>query len=401
MRTKISVSLAVLIFLSLATSACASLLRPVSGNPIDQAAQQTAVMATVSAVMTQQAFETLIAQATQMAIQAQATATPEPTETQQPTVIIATATSIPPTATATAVPTPCNWAQYVKDVTVSDGTEYSAGQKFTKTWRIKNIGTCTWTTSYDLVFVDGSAMSGPAAVDFASTVRPGETVDLSVELVSPSKEGSYKGYWMLRDENGKLFGVGSDTKQSFWVSIKVSGYKSDNVPTAIYPYDFTAGICQADWYSNAGKVARPCANVSQNESQWAAVLLNPKFETGSQENERSIWVHLNASKDWMQGFYPAQAVQAGDHFIAWIGCLDGSDTCNAAFSLDYKIDNGSVQNLGKWEEARDGKITKIDLDLSQLAGKNVQFILGVTNKNTSSPVNVFWFVPSIQHTSSS
>lgn len=399
MRTKVFLSIAAFVFLTLAASACASLLRPASGNSDGPGAQQTAVMGTVQAVLTQQAFETLVAQATQAANQPVATAT------SQPTVIVAsptaspTATSVPPTPTNTPIPTPCNLGQYVKDVSVEDGTEFSAGQKFTKTWRIKNIGTCTWTTSYDLVFVDGSAMSAPAAVDFKTDVRPGETVDLSVELVAPSNQGSYKGYWMLRDDGGKQFGLGSDAKQSFWVSIRVSGYKSDNVPTAIYPYDFTAGLCQADWYSSAGKVARPCANVSTSESQWAAVLMSPKFETGVTENERSIWMHLNAKGDWMQGFYPAQAIQNGDHFIAWIGCLDGSEACNTAFSLDYKVDNGSVQNLGKWSESRDGTITKLDIDLSQFAGKSVQFILGVTNTNSSGALNVFWFTPSIQHKS--
>ncbi len=108
-------------------------------------------------------------------------------------------------------------------------------------------------------------------------------------------------------------------------------------------------------------------------------------------------MHLNSPNDWMQGFYPAQPVRNGDRFVAWIGCLDGSDACNATFSLDYRVDGGSVENLAKWNESRDGKITKIDLDLSQFVGKNVQFILGVTNKNSSGAVDVFWFIPSIQH----
>ncbi len=397
MRSKIFLSSAVLIVLALSVSACASLLRPVSGNQDDQAAQQTAIMSTVSVVLTQRAFETLVAQATQQAGQPVATATSQPTVIVASPTATATATQAPLTPTPTQIPTPCNWAQYVKDVTVADGTEFSAGQKFTKTWRLKNIGTCTWSTSYDLVFVDGAAMSGPAAVDLKDSVRPGETVDLSVELVAPGKEGSHKGYWMLRNDSGKLFGLGADTKQSFWVAIKVSGYKSDNVPASIYPYDFSAELCKAEWVSDNGKVARPCAGVNQSESQWAAVLMTPKFEDGQKEDERAIWMHLEGPNDWMQGFYPAQAIKSGDHFIAWIGCLDGSDDCSATFSLDFKVNGGSTENLGKWNETLDGKITKIDLDLSQFDGKNVQFILGVTNKNSSGAVNVFWFIPSIQH----
>ncbi len=46
----------------------------------------------------------------------------------------------------------CDWAQFVTDVTVPDGSIYPPGATFTKTWRLKNIGTCTWTPSYSMVY---------------------------------------------------------------------------------------------------------------------------------------------------------------------------------------------------------------------------------------------------------
>ncbi|PIU90073.1 MAG: hypothetical protein COS63_04110, partial [Anaerolineae bacterium CG06_land_8_20_14_3_00_57_67] len=55
-----------------------------------------------------------------------------------------------------AAVTRCDWAQFVADITVPDGASFAPGAAFTKTWRLKNIGTCTWTTSYALVFVSGS-----------------------------------------------------------------------------------------------------------------------------------------------------------------------------------------------------------------------------------------------------
>ena len=42
-------------------------------------------------------------------------------------------------------------AQFVTDVTVPDGTKYDPGATFTKTWRLRNVGTCTWTTAYTMV----------------------------------------------------------------------------------------------------------------------------------------------------------------------------------------------------------------------------------------------------------
>ncbi|HGJ66308.1 TPA: hypothetical protein ENS27_13160, partial [bacterium] len=47
----------------------------------------------------------------------------------------------------------CNWAGFVADVTVPDGTSFAPGAAFIKTWRLKNIGTCTWTGKYGLSFV--------------------------------------------------------------------------------------------------------------------------------------------------------------------------------------------------------------------------------------------------------
>ncbi len=62
-----------------------------------------------------------------------------------------TVTGTPPTATPTRTPGPatvppssCDKAQFVSDVTIPDGTVMSPGQKFTKTWSLKNVGTCAW-----------------------------------------------------------------------------------------------------------------------------------------------------------------------------------------------------------------------------------------------------------------
>ena len=127
------------------------------------------------------------------------TATLQPTNTQVPPTAtptkVPTATPLPPTATAT--PIPCNWVQWVKDVTVKDGTTFSAGTHFVKTWRLKNIGSCTWDSSYALVFISGSQMGAPKTVPFPGTVPPGSTADLSVDLVAPSKSGTYQGYWQI------------------------------------------------------------------------------------------------------------------------------------------------------------------------------------------------------------
>jgi hypothetical protein len=135
-------------------------------------------------------------------------ATPTPTQT------------LTPSPTATSVP--CDRAAFVTDVTVEDGADFGPGDNFTKTWRLQNNGSCTWTSSYDLVFQSGDAMNAPAAVQLTSgTVGPGQTVDVSVNLKAPNSPGTYKGYFRLRNGSGVIFGIGPTANVSFWVEIEV------------------------------------------------------------------------------------------------------------------------------------------------------------------------------------
>jgi hypothetical protein len=154
--------------------------------------------------------------------------TPEPLATTPPppapTTPAPTHTESPPTATSTEAPTqlPCDRAQYLKDITIPDGTELEPGETFTKTWQIKNTGTCTWNTGYALIFDSGDSMGGPASKPIAAAnVAPQQTVDVSVDLTAPSKPGSYRGNWKLRNASGVEFGFGTAGKALIWVEIEV------------------------------------------------------------------------------------------------------------------------------------------------------------------------------------
>jgi hypothetical protein len=167
-----------------------------------------------------------------------------PTQTPIPP----TATPLPPTSTLvptnTPLPSPttvsyCDWVAFVKDVTVPDGARFAPGETFTKTWRLTNRGTCTWTSNYMLVFVRGDQMGGTTAVRLPGNVAPGQSVDVSVTLTAPDKRGSYVGYWMLRNPSGLLFGFGNNANQAFYVEIKVDEMPHGEVTgTFFYPSEF-------------------------------------------------------------------------------------------------------------------------------------------------------------------
>jgi hypothetical protein len=81
-------------------------------------------------------------------------------------------------------------------VTVPDNTEFAVGQRFTKTWRIKNTGTCEWGPGYRLTFIDGDRMDAPEVVTIPETA-PGESAEVSVPLVAPSQSGQHRGDWRI------------------------------------------------------------------------------------------------------------------------------------------------------------------------------------------------------------
>ena len=85
-------------------------------------------------------------------------------------------TSVVPTAGPTST-SGCDRAQFVADVTVPDGTTFVPNATFTKTWRLKNVGLCTWTTRYSLVFASGERMGGADSL-LPITVDTGQTVDI-------------------------------------------------------------------------------------------------------------------------------------------------------------------------------------------------------------------------------
>jgi hypothetical protein len=124
-------------------------------------------------------------------------------------VPLSTFTPIPPStltpiASATAT-SGCDKGFFVTDVTYPDNTVVGSGTAFTKTWRLQNTGSCSWTPSYALVFVSGAMMSGPTVQAMSGNVNAGQTVDISVNLQAPSSNGTYTGTWGLRNSSGVIF----------------------------------------------------------------------------------------------------------------------------------------------------------------------------------------------------
>jgi len=162
--------------------------------------------------------QALLSQSTPFSTPTLPPAQPSNTAVLPPPATVLTSTSIPSLPSATPV---CDQAQFVSE-TIPDGTTFNAGDNFTKTWRLKNIGTCIW-SGYALVFDNGEAMSGVSPISIG-TVAPGQEVELSVNLKAPAANGTYRGYWRVRNATGILLPVqGGYQSKSFFVEIKVGG----------------------------------------------------------------------------------------------------------------------------------------------------------------------------------
>ena len=96
-----------------------------------------------------------------------------------------------------------------------------------------------------------------------------------------------------------------------------------------------------------------------------------------------------------RGDAPEVLIEDGDHFKTIVGCLYDSWNCNVTLTLSYKADGGKAEQLGRWTELYDEDITRIDIDLSFLAAKNVEFIFTTRAKGTNIDDWAFWLMPRI------
>jgi hypothetical protein len=174
-----------------------------------------------------QAYQTVEAKLTQaVALTPPVTPTHTATQAITPTATMASTATIsqPTSPPATSAPG-CDQAGAGTpiDVTIPDDTVMAPGEQFTKTWRIQNIGTCTWDQNYSVVFVSGNAMAAPNKVSLTQQVAPGELVDISIDMQAPQNPESYQGNWKLMNASGQQFGIGAAGGVPFWVRIVVEG----------------------------------------------------------------------------------------------------------------------------------------------------------------------------------
>ena len=163
-----------------------------------------------------------------------------PSAFPSPTTQIIYSTPIPPTIGFSPTPTGtqytptvdpaklavgCNNLRLIRDESIPAGTVFLPNEKFTKTWRVENNGTCDWVYLYHLVLFGGDGMDGKVS-NLGKVIPPGKWTQISVNLTSPKNPGTYTGYWKFGDQGGNMFGA------VLAVSIVVSAPTNTPKPTS-------------------------------------------------------------------------------------------------------------------------------------------------------------------------
>lgn len=204
-------SILVLFFFLL--SACTAQATPAPTLSVDAVYTQAAATIVAGITQTSQSLPAVLpAQPTTSPI-------PQPTETPIPAMptVASAATETPaiPIVQVTKIATPitvdpaaahgCYNASFISDVTIQYAPSYKPGDTFTKTWRVKNTGSCDWPRGFQLMYVSGDKMGGSTKT-IDQKVVTGGTVDISINLTAPNLTGIITGNWQLTTDIGKSFG---------------------------------------------------------------------------------------------------------------------------------------------------------------------------------------------------
>ena len=324
------------------------------------------------------------------------TALPENENTPRPegTLIIPTFT---PTGSPNGTPLPCDRVRFIKDVTIPDEMDLSPGEAFTKIWRLQNAGSCTWTIGYLLYFESGNLMGGSTSQLLTSQpVLPGESIDVSVDLVAPEETGTYQGDWKLRNVKGEGFGIGEYSK-AFWVKINV-------VEGAGLMFDFNIRADEAAW----GSGSLPVDYVDLGDEilffdqpgdvgDPYVALLDQQFLEGGQISDVVMATYPSqGAGNYIIGQFPDYKVNSGDLLFGRVGLTTSYNGSCGSGDVTYKItvmiagDPTTRTTLWEWKKICSGQLKSFEIDLDSYQGETIQIFLTVIANTDSGDNQAVW-----------
>ena len=247
-------------------------------------------------------------------------------------------------------------ARFLQDTSLPyGGPPVSPGQSLVKTWRVRNEGSTTWGSGYQLVFQSGDQMQAPSTVAVPHA-GPGEVVDISVNLTAPGEGGDYRGNWRLRNPQGTYFG------DELWVQITVPDQTDPPSPDQS-PIELACTNCPA--VVAPGETFRPTIRAAVNSGQ----LLESRGDMlrNTDGNLYGAWQHVSvvgaayAGESYDFSFYADNPIvtpdSEGTYESKWQVWRDGSwagDELTIRFDVEasggtnYAPDPPTLTGPGDW-----------------------------------------------------
>ena len=220
-------------------------------------------------------------------------------------------------------------------------------------------------------------------------VKPGQTIDITMNFRAPVFEGNYRGNWYLRNEKGELFGTTLTANRPFWVDIRVK-----TPPVTGTVFDFVENACSAQWFSGSGTL--PCKGKDKDPNGFVLIQSRAKLEDGTTSlNPSLLTAPQNTFNGYIRAVYPSFKVQSGDHLKMIVNCEGGATSCGVLFRVDYQLSDGIVRDFWAFGEQYDHRYFSADLDLTPLAGKDVRFVLTILSLGDASGDRALWVQPRI------
>ncbi len=231
-------------------------------------------------------------------------------------------------------------SRFVQDVSIPDGFVAPANAPLIKTWRLRNTGTTTWGSGYQLVFIRGKQMGGPSAVSVAVT-GSGQEANISVNLTAPTTPGNHRGYWRMRNPQGTYFG------DEIWVDIRVP----DNTTSPPQNSDITLRCTNCPSEVAPGTTFRPTVVATVNRGQLLQsrgdMLLHKSGERYGAYRHVEVIGSVNQGGSYSFTFYADNPIRApqenGTYHTTWQVWRDGG-WAGEELTIEFKVRSGGGGN---------------------------------------------------------
>jgi hypothetical protein len=170
-----------------------------------------------------------------------------------------------------------NSFELLEDLNVPDDTIFAPAEEFTKRWRLRNNGTCPWSSDYAVLFVGGEQMSAEESIPLTQSIAVSQTLDVAVDMIAPDEPGTYRSNWQVAAADGEPFGIDGNIEDAFWLRIIVEEESAPSA-TAVPGSGAIGGVVWDDFCINSNP-GRGCLETDVNSGVFIADGSFGPFET--------------------------------------------------------------------------------------------------------------------------